>query len=205
MSSACDLSSHRKLVDPSFTQHQRITWASPEIFTLQSTLSFFGTVLIIDRSAAERRLEVRDLVHIAAAPPLERNNPRSQKTMSRSTLIGLNTSTSERRYVTLGVELGMRGDGRGRLDYRTLSVQAGVLAQVRICRAQPRLEIHLSIGLNHEAGRGHSLRRWAWMRHVCSSHSQRSSRQHSLFTIFPRISELLHLLPMVWSHVSNVT
>lgn len=50
--------------------------------------------------------------------------------MSRSTLTGLNTSTSERQYVALGVELGTRGDGRGRLDYRTLSVQAGVLAQV---------------------------------------------------------------------------
>ncbi|CAN0497737.1 unnamed protein product, partial [Scytosiphon promiscuus] len=49
--------------------------------------------------------------------------------MSRSTLTGLNTSTSEREYVALGVELGMRGDGRGRLDYRALSVQAGVLAQ----------------------------------------------------------------------------
>ncbi|CAN0034976.1 unnamed protein product, partial [Laminaria digitata] len=49
--------------------------------------------------------------------------------MSRSTLTGLNTSTSEREYVSLGVELGMRGDGRGRLDYRSLSVQAGVLAQ----------------------------------------------------------------------------
>lgn len=53
--------------------------------------------------------------------------------MSRSTLTGLNTSTSEREYVALGVELGMRGDGRGRLDYRALSVQAGVLAQVRLC------------------------------------------------------------------------
>lgn len=52
--------------------------------------------------------------------------------MSRSTLTGLNTSTSEREYVALGVELGMRGDGRGRLDYRALSVQAGVLAQVRL-------------------------------------------------------------------------
>lgn len=51
--------------------------------------------------------------------------------MSRSTLTGLNTSPSEREYVALGVELGMRGDGRGRLDYRSLSVQAGVLAQVR--------------------------------------------------------------------------
>lgn len=50
--------------------------------------------------------------------------------MSRSTLTGLNTSSSEREYVALGVELGMRGDGRGRLDYRSLSVQAGVLAQV---------------------------------------------------------------------------
>lgn len=50
--------------------------------------------------------------------------------MSRSTLTGLNTSGSEREYVALGVELGMRGDGRGRLDYRSLSVQAGVLAQV---------------------------------------------------------------------------
>lgn len=50
--------------------------------------------------------------------------------MSRSTLTGLNTSSSERAYVALGVELGMRGDGRGRLDYRSLSVQAGVLAQV---------------------------------------------------------------------------
>ncbi|CAM9972971.1 unnamed protein product, partial [Ectocarpus sp. 12 AP-2014] len=49
--------------------------------------------------------------------------------MSRSTLTGLNTSSSEREYVALGVELGMRGDGRGRLDYRSLSVQAGVLAQ----------------------------------------------------------------------------
>ncbi|CAM9564051.1 unnamed protein product, partial [Hapterophycus canaliculatus] len=49
--------------------------------------------------------------------------------MSRSTLTGLNTSPSEREYVALGVELGMRGDGRGRLDYRSLSVQAGVLAQ----------------------------------------------------------------------------
>ena len=53
--------------------------------------------------------------------------------MSRSTLTGLDTSTSEREYVALGVELGMRGDGRGRLDYRSLSVQAGVLAQVRLC------------------------------------------------------------------------
>lgn len=53
--------------------------------------------------------------------------------MSRSTLTGLNTSSSEREYVALGVELGMRGDGRGRLDYRSLSVQAGVLAQVRLC------------------------------------------------------------------------
>ena len=50
--------------------------------------------------------------------------------MSRSTLTGLNTSASEREYTALGVELGMRGDGRGRLDYRTLSVQAAVLAQV---------------------------------------------------------------------------
>ncbi|CAN0347599.1 unnamed protein product [Ascophyllum nodosum] len=49
--------------------------------------------------------------------------------MSRSTLTGLNTSASEREYTALGVELGMRGDGRGRLDYRTLSVQAAVLAQ----------------------------------------------------------------------------
>ncbi|CAN0115448.1 unnamed protein product, partial [Ectocarpus fasciculatus] len=49
--------------------------------------------------------------------------------MSRSILTGLNTSSSEREYVALGVELGMRGDGRGRLDYRSLSVQAGVLAQ----------------------------------------------------------------------------
>lgn len=52
--------------------------------------------------------------------------------MSRSTLTGLNTSSSEREYVSLGVELGMRGDGRGKLDYRTLSVQAGVLAQVTL-------------------------------------------------------------------------
>lgn len=52
--------------------------------------------------------------------------------MSRSTLTGLNTSSSEREYVALGVELGMRGDGRGRLDYRAVSVQAGVLAQVEL-------------------------------------------------------------------------
>lgn len=51
--------------------------------------------------------------------------------MSRSILSGLNTSQSEKQYVSLGVELGTRGDGRGRLDYRTLSVQASVLAQVR--------------------------------------------------------------------------
>lgn len=56
--------------------------------------------------------------------------------MSRSVLTGLNTSRSERKYVSLGVELDMRGDGRGRLDYRSLSVQAGVLAQVRALRAE---------------------------------------------------------------------
>ncbi|CAM9768223.1 unnamed protein product, partial [Discosporangium mesarthrocarpum] len=49
--------------------------------------------------------------------------------MSRSALTGLNTSKSEREYVTLGVELGIRGDGRGRFDYRAVAVQAGVLAQ----------------------------------------------------------------------------
>ncbi|CAM9524218.1 unnamed protein product [Choristocarpus tenellus] len=49
--------------------------------------------------------------------------------MSRSALTGLNTSKSEREYVTLGVELGIRGDGRGRLDYRAVAVQAGVLPQ----------------------------------------------------------------------------
>lgn len=71
--------------------------------------------------------------HPLFSAPLRRSRgvlPLGGGDMSRSTLTGLNTSSSEREYVALGVELGMRGDGRGRLDYRSLSVQAGVLAQV---------------------------------------------------------------------------
>lgn len=73
--------------------------------------------------------------------------------MSRSSLAGLNISASEREFVKLGVKLDTRGDGRGRLDYRTLSVQAGVLAQVKLAtcyksRARASYAMPSSCGVN---------------------------------------------------------
>ena len=47
-------------------------------------------------------------------------------------------STAERRYITGGAELGVRADGRGRLDRREFSVQTGVIAQVRGLRRRRR-------------------------------------------------------------------
>ena len=41
----------------------------------------------------------------------------------------LNPSLSEVRYTCLGVEQDLRSDGRGRLDYRCIEVESGVLEQ----------------------------------------------------------------------------
>ncbi|CAN0115080.1 unnamed protein product [Phaeothamnion confervicola] len=49
--------------------------------------------------------------------------------MQRDGLSGVEISRSEKAYISQGVELGIRGDGRGRLDYRGIMVDADGLAQ----------------------------------------------------------------------------
>ena len=44
-------------------------------------------------------------------------------------MAGARLSLAERRYIVGGAEVGVRGDGRGRLDRREFSVQTGVIAQ----------------------------------------------------------------------------
>ncbi|CAM9562876.1 unnamed protein product [Chrysoparadoxa australica] len=49
--------------------------------------------------------------------------------MSKAILAGLKTSDAERRYTALGVAQDLRRDGRGKLDYRPITVVSDVLPQ----------------------------------------------------------------------------